>query len=96
MKKVISLFFACLLCIGCFAYEFEAPPVVDGAGYLTGSQIAELTDRLENIRQTYNFDVAVVTESTMSSYDAMSSADDIFDYRGYGAGARADGVDIAA
>lgn len=75
-----------------FAAEFTNPPIIDEAGYLTQSQLAELTQKLEVIRQKYNFEVAVVTESEMSGYDAMESADDIYDYHGYGAGANDDGI----
>lgn len=72
---------------------FAAPPaVVDEAGYLTESEIAELTARLEDIRSRYNFDVAVYIEDTMSGYDAENTADDIYDYKGYGMGESYDGI----
>lgn len=72
---------------------FAAPPaVVDEAGYLTESETAELTARLDDIRSRYNFDVAVYIEDTMSGYDAESTADDIYDYNGYGMGEGKDGI----
>jgi len=96
MKRVISLLFMCMLCVSLsvpsFAAEFTNPPVIDDAGYLTGSELEDLSAKLEDIRQTYNFEVAIVTEVDMTSYDAMSSADDIYDYNGYGAGANDDGI----
>lgn len=96
MKKVISLIFACFICLSvtvpCFAAEFENPPVVDIAEYLSESEFEALSQKLESIRQEHNFEVAIVTEVEMSGYDAMSSADDIYDYLGYGAGENDDGI----
>ncbi len=96
MKKIFMVIFVCLLCVSlavpCIATEFENPPIVDGAEYLNSAQFAELSEQLERVRQRYDFDVAIVTEYEMTSYDAMSSADDIYDYQGYGAGVNDDGI----
>ena len=96
MKKIVSLLFVCFLfftlTVPCFAAEFENPPILDVAEYLSESQFEELSEKLEGIRQKYNFEVAIVTEAEMSGNDAMSSADDIYDYLGYGAGENDDGI----
>ncbi len=96
MKKFISLLFICFMCVTltvpCFAMSFENPPIIDDAGYLYQSQQDELSEKLENIRQEYDFDVAIVTEYEMSGYSAESTADEIYDYMGYGAGPDADGI----
>ena len=96
MKRIVSLLFVCLLCVTltvpCFAEEFVNPPIVDGAQYLDEAQLEKLSEKIEGIRQKYNFEVAIVTEDEMSGYDAMSSADDIYDYNGYGAGENDDGI----
>ena len=96
MKRIVSLLFICIICLSltfsCFAAEFSNPPVTDEAEYLSESEFAELSEKLEGIRQKYNFEVAVYTEYDMTSYDAMSSADDIYDYGGYGAGKNDDGI----
>jgi len=96
MKRIVSLLFVCLLCVTltvpCFAEEFVNPPIVDGAQYLNEAQLEKLSEKIEGIRQKYNFEVAIVTEDEMSGYDAMSSADDIYDYNGYGAGENDDGI----
>lgn len=68
------------------------PAIVDEAGYLTSSELASLTQRLDSLRSKYNFDVAVYIEDTMSGYDAESTADDIYDYEGYGMGQSYDGI----
>lgn len=90
LAVIIMLIFAASEAL-CFA-EFENPPITDEAGYLTESQYKELSERLDKIRNTYSFDVAVYTEKTMSGTDAESCADDIFDYGGYGFGQNADGM----
>lgn len=96
MKKVVSLLFVCFMCFAlafpCFAVEFENPPIIDEAGYLSDSQLEGLSGKLEGIRQEHEFEVAIVTEYEMTSYDAMSSADDIYDYNGFGAGENDDGI----
>lgn len=93
MKRIVSVLFICFaMAVHCFAAEFNNPPVIDEAEYLSESQLAELSEKLEGIRQKYNFEVAIVTEYEMTSYDAMSSADDIYDYGGFGAGENDDGI----
>ena len=96
MKRIVSLLTVCfiylLLTVPCMASGFVNPAVVDSAEYLDETQLAELTEKLDEIRQKYNFDVAVATEYEMTSYDAQSSADDIYDYCGYGSGENADGI----
>lgn len=96
MKKITSFIFICFLyaalSVAAFAEDFVNPPVTDGAGYLSEEQLSTLSQRLEEIRQKYSFDVAIVTENEMSGYDARNVADDIFDYGGYGAGVNDDGI----
>lgn len=96
MKRLISLVFVCIMCVSfltpCFATEFANPPIVDLAEYLSDYEFNELTEKLEAVRQKYDFEVAIVTEEEMSSYSAMSSADDIYDYLDYGAGEGDDGI----
>lgn len=95
MKKTFLVALLALLIftstITAFA-EFNNLPVVDEAGYLTDEQFVEISEQLEDIRQKYNFDVAVYTEEAMSGYDAQSTADDLYDYTMYGWGETADGI----
>ena len=55
MKKVISLLFVSLSCITLIlpfcAAEFENPPIVDTAEVLSESQLEELTEKAEEVRQ---------------------------------------------
>ena len=96
MKRVFALFLTLLLISSApvmpvFA-EFKNPPVVDEAGYLTVEELTELSETFERIRLKYDCEVAVYIEEEMSGYNAESSADDIYDYQGYGAGLNADGI----
>ncbi len=95
MKKIffcaIQFLLALSLILPVYA-EFKNPPIVDKAEYLMQSEVAELKGKLDTIRQKYNFDVVIYTEHNMSSATAEASADDIYDYNGYGAGENDDGI----
>ncbi len=95
MKKILSPVLLILiitsLSIGGFA-DFENPSIVDEAGYLMQSELASLTEKLDKVRNEYDFEVAIYTESEMTSDTAEASADDIYDYGGYGAGENDDGI----
>ena len=56
------------------------------------SEVAELSEELDKVREKYNFEVAIYTESDMTSASAQASADDIYDYNGYGTGENDDGI----
>ena len=72
--------------------DFQNPPIIDEAGSLMQSELASLSKELDKVRARYDFEIAIYTESDMSGYDAESSADDIYDYKGYGAGEDDDGI----
>lgn len=94
MKKIVILITTvfCLLSALSVYAEFKQPPITDLAGYLTEEQNEELTARLNSIREKYSFDVAFVSEKSLSAVDAQASADDIYDYSGYGYGENYDGI----
>ncbi|MBE7024422.1 MAG: TPM domain-containing protein [Ruminococcaceae bacterium] len=95
MKKIFSCLLLSLLLLSLFLpvyAAFENPPIVDEAGYLMQSELAELNEELDKIREKYDFEVAIYTESDMTSSTAEASADDIYDYQGYGAGENDDGI----
>ena len=95
MKRIISFLVIVMLLalssVPTFA-TFENPSIVDDAGYLMQSEISALSERLNAVREKYNFEVAIFTESDMTSATAEASADDIYDYQGYGAGENDDGI----
>ncbi|MBQ8836636.1 MAG: TPM domain-containing protein [Clostridia bacterium] len=95
MKKIFScmllLFISMTLLLPTYA-AFDNPPIIDDAGYLMQSEIDELSMELDNVREKYNFEVAIYTESDMTSDTAEARADDIYDYNGYGAGENDNGI----
>ena len=95
MKKTFScmllLFITMTLLLPAYA-AFDNPPIIDDAGYLMQSELDELSRKLDKVREKYNFEVAIYTESDMTSGSAEASADDIYDYNGYGAGENDDGI----
>lgn len=95
MKKTILAILTALIfttsTVSVFAI-FNNFTVVDKAGYLTENQLAEISKQLDDVRQKYNFDVAVYTEAVMSGADPESTADDLYDYTVYGYGDNSDGI----
>lgn len=99
LMKRVSAFLAvlvmCTLCILPAAYgagEYANAPVTDKAGFLTGEELSEVTAMLNNLRERYAFDTVIYTEKAMSGVDAQNTADDIFNYYGYGYGTARDGI----
>ena len=95
MKKTLSFVLLILMVTSLFfpAFaDFENPSIVDEAGYLMQSELASLTEELDKLRKEYDFEVAIYTESELSAATAEASADDIYDYGGYGAGENDDGI----
>ena len=96
MRKFIASVFAGIMCFAmalpCMADEFVNPSITDNAGYLDGAQLNELSVKLDEVRQKYGFEVAVYTETEMSGASAVETADDLYDYMGYGSGENYDGI----
>ena len=88
---MLLLFITMTLLLPAYA-AFENPPIIDDAGYLMQSELDELSRELDKVREKYNFEVAIYTESDMTSGSTEASADDIYDYNGYGAGENDDGI----
>ncbi len=91
MKKKIFLFVFMIMMFAVSASASHAP-IVDEAGYLSDSEREELSRRLEEISDAYDFDVSVVIEEYQSGDSAMESADDIYDNNAYGTGEDKDGL----
>lgn len=95
MKKRISAILTVVMLVTSAVTAFAAfnnPAVVDKSGYLSESRFDEISSLLDDVRQKYDFDVAIYTEKAMSGTDAQNTADDLFDYLGYGFGENADGI----
>lgn len=65
--------------------ETEHPPrVVDDAGLLSQEEDSSLTEKLNEISETYGIDVCVVTVDSFEEASVQAAADDYYDYNGYG------------
>ena len=74
------------------AYAASAPRLVDNAELLSSYEKQSLEAQLDKISEKYSFDVAFVSEKSLSAVDAQAAADDIYDYNGYGYGENYDGI----
>ncbi|MDD6212625.1 MAG: TPM domain-containing protein [Clostridiales bacterium] len=66
--------------------------VVDQADLLTDQEEAELSWELDSISEELNFDVVVVSVSSLNGETIQTAADDFFDEQGYGMGNSQDGA----
>ncbi|MCL2127188.1 MAG: TPM domain-containing protein [Treponema sp.] len=85
-----------LLCLPVILICFSAPlfgldRAVDNAGLLTSGQAQTLSEMLDRVSKTYNFDLVIVTEKDIGTAKPMDYADDFFDNNGYGLGEDRDG-----
>lgn len=62
------------------------PRLVDNADLLTDSEESTLLGKLDQISETHQCDVAVVTVNSLEGKGSTQYADDFFDYNGYGMG----------
>ena len=68
------------------------PRLVDGAGLLSESDQSALLEQLDEVSERQQFDVAIVTISSLDGRTVVEYADDFYDYNGYGFGDDADGI----
>ncbi len=91
MKKlsilICSLILLALLIVPIYADDVNLNYVIDKADLLTDAEETELEAKLTEMNSRLGCDIVVLTESNIDT-DAMSYADDYFDYNGF----RADGV----
>ena len=88
-KKLLSVFFAVLLCVvvsvPAFADTAEdyTPHLIDNADLLTGEEESNLLAKLDEISDRLSVDVAVVTENSIGDKTPREYADDFYDYNSY-------------
>ncbi len=66
--------------------------VYDEAHVLSDEQKKALEEKYDVVRDKYNVDVSVAITENLYSDTAMESADDFYDYNGYGMGSDDDGI----
>lgn len=88
MKQKVFSLLLCLLLLGCLILPVSAaserPMVVDGAGLLTESERANLEEKAQSLRDTYEMDVVILTVETLDGMSAQNLADGFYDDNGYG------------
>ncbi len=86
-----NLIFFLLITI-CFVASATAQSIVDNAELLTDSEEALLEERAAAVRESYDYDVAILTINSLDGEDILSYANDYYDYNGYGVGSGYDGM----
>lgn len=72
--------------------ERQLPRLVDDADILTSEEEWKLEEKLNEISEKYQCDVAVVTTEDTDGRSVVEYADDFYDYNGYGMGEGDDGI----
>lgn len=93
--KILSLVIAVILVISYTVCAFAAPSkpyVNDEMDVFTDEEEKELTEKVKEIREKYNFDVVLLTVKDLEGKTATEYADDYFDYNGFGINAGRDGI----
>ena len=72
--------------------ERQKPLLVDDAGLLTTEESTALLEKLEEISQRQQNEVAIVTVNSLDGKTAQAYADDYYDYNRYGYGENDDGI----
>lgn len=70
----------------------ELPRLVDYADVLSDSEEKKLLDKLDEISERHQMDVAVVTVNSLDGASVVDYADDFYDDNGYGFGEGRDGI----
>jgi len=70
---------------------FAKSRVVDSAGLLSATEVANLQYLADTVSETYNFDLVIVTENDIGNAHPRDYADYFFNYNGYGLGQNRDG-----
>lgn len=104
-KRKLSEKFSIIICflifISSFSFNISAaeiptdrqlPRVVDNAGLLSEKEEASLMDKVNEISERQNCDVAIITVKSLQGKTATEYADDFYDYNGYGMGTDDDGI----
>ncbi len=66
--------------------------LIDEAQLLTSEEASLLKEKLDKIGESTGIDVAIMTIRSSGDIDIQATADDIYDYSGYGYGENADGI----
>lgn len=92
-RKVISVVLVMLMLavlpVTCFA---RMSLIQDQAGLMNADQQAMLDQKADELSETYQMDIVIVTTNSNDGKDVQSYADDFFDENGYGADKDGSGI----
>lgn len=93
MKRflVLCLCLFILTCTPLSAFA-TAPRIVDDAGLLTQTEIADLETQAKALSDRYGMDIVIVTVDDLNGKSSESFADDYYDDNGYGIGLDFSGI----
>lgn len=88
MRKIISVLISLLLilCLTTAVYADTLPWIIDHADLLTQSEEDALTKQIDDIRESYELDVVILTIRDLGGKSIQTYADDYYDENGYGYG----------
>lgn len=94
MKKISYLILSLVmcLCVLSFTVGAQSTNVVDEADLLTSQEEENLQNAINQIRDTYDFEVVILTVNSTDGETAEAFADDYYDYNGYGVDEENSGV----
>lgn len=72
--------------------ERQLPRFVDGADLVTEEESWTLEEKLDELSEKYQCDIAIVTTEDTGEKNVTAYADDFYDYNGYGMGEGNDGI----
>lgn len=94
MKRFLTVFLMLLITLSVGIVSFAEHPsrLVDDGDLFTDSEEAELLEMLDRVSEKYDFDIVVLTLSSLGGKSRIAYADDYYDYNGYGMGPNKDGM----
>lgn len=101
MKRLLCILAAVLVFVSCFAFAAAAETIpderqverfADNADIIPDEDEAEILKMLNEISESREFDVIILTTATTGLKDPEEYADDYYDYNGCGYGSNHDGV----
>lgn len=92
-RRLFSICLCLLLCAGFIVpVSAEEQKVIDYAGLLSASEIADLEKKAQQLVDDYRMDIVILTIDSLGGKTSESYADDFFDDNGYGIGDAHSGV----
>ena len=83
-KFIVWMLFLVLIPVLLIPTQANTPQVVDNAHLLTSQEVVLLEEKAEALMTRYGMDVVILTVESLDGISAQNTADDFYDYSGYG------------